>query len=234
SLTPASFVEDSPLIVDVDGTPWSPRNHGDKYEGRVSVRRALEQSLNAATVRIAQEIGLPAAIETARELGISSPLRPVPAMVLGAFEVTPIELAAAYLPFANGGFKPAEIVAVRGAYEGDGSLIGLQEVAPTAVISPARAQLTTSLLGGGGTAGTAASGRALGLTSAVAGKTGTTNDGRDAWFVGYTPTLVALVWVGFDGGDVHGLTGAQAALPIWVDFMRQTLDAYPAPVFSAP
>ena len=92
----------------------------------------------------------------------------------------------------------------------------------------------TSLLEGVMTTGTGASARALGLTSAVAGKTGTTNDGRDAWFVGYTPTLVALVWVGFDSGDVHGLTGAQAALPIWTDFMRQTLDAYPGPVFSAP
>jgi len=234
AFTPASFVEDSPLTVDVDGTPWSPRNYGDRYEGRVSVRHALEQSLNAATVRIAQEIGLPAVIETARGLGIASPLRPVPAMVLGAFEVTPVELAAAYLPFANGGFKAGEITAVRAAYESDGSSIGLREVAPTPVISPAEAYLMTSLLEGVMTTGTGASARALGLTSAVAGKTGTTNDGRDAWFVGYTPTLVALVWVGFDSGDVHGLTGAQAALPIWTDFMRQTLDAYPGPVFSAP
>ena len=228
------FVEDSPLTLDVDGTSWSPRNYEDRYEGRVTVRRALEQSLNAATVRIAQEIGLPAVIESARALGISSPLRPVPAMALGAFEVTPIELAAAYLPFANGGFKAGAITAVRAASESDGSSIGMREVAPTAVILAAEAYLMTSLLEGVMATGTGASARALGLTSAVAGKTGTTNDGRDAWFVGYTPTLVALVWVGFDGGDVHGLSGAQAALPIWADFMRQTLDAYPGPIFAAP
>jgi len=234
AFTPASFVDDSPLTVDVEGMPWSPRNYEDRYEGRVTVRRALEQSLNAATVRIALEIGLPAVIESARGLGISSALRPVPAVALGAFEVTPIELAGAYLPFANGGFRAGEITAVRAAYETDGSPFALRDVAPTAIISPAEAYLMTSLLEGVMASGTGASARALGLTSAVSGKTGTTNDGRDAWFVGYTPTLVALVWVGFDGGDVHGLSAAQAALPIWADFMRQALDAYPAPTFAVP
>ena len=234
AFTPASFVDDSPLTVDVEGMPWSPRNYEDRYEGRVTVRRALEQSLNAATVRIALEIGLPAVIESARGLGISSALRPVPAMALGAFEVTPIELAGAYLPFANGGFRAGEITAVRAAYETDGSPFALRDVAPTAIISPAEAYLMTSLLEGVMASGTGASARALGLTSAVSGKSGTTNDGRDAWFVGYTPTLVALVWVGFDGGDVHGLSAAQAALPIWADFMRQALDAYPAPTFAVP
>ncbi len=234
AFTPASFVDDSPLTVDVEGMPWSPRNYEDRYEGRVTVRRALEQSLNAATVRIALEIGLPAVIESARGLGISSALRPVPAVALGAFEVTPIELAGAYLPFANGGFRAGEITAVRAAYETDGSPFALREVAPTAIISPAEAYLMTSLLEGVMASGTGASARALGLTSAVSGKSGTTNDGRDAWFVGYTPTLVALVWVGFDGGDVHGLSAAQAALPIWADFMRQALDAYPAPTFAVP
>src|SRR5581483_6046650 len=101
AFTAASLVDDSPLTLVVDGQPWSPRNYDDRYEGRVRVRQALERSLNAATVRIAQEIGLGAVIETARALGITSPLRPVPALALGAFEVTPLELARAYLPFAN-------------------------------------------------------------------------------------------------------------------------------------
>src|SRR5262249_56324805 len=90
------------------------------------------------------------------------------------------------------------------------------------------------LLQGVVTVGTGARARALGVTGDAAGKTGTTNDGRDAWFVGYTPTLVTLVWVGFDGRDAHGLSGAQAALPIWADFMRQAIDAYPAPAFTVP
>ena len=234
AFTPASFVDDSPLTLDVDGTPWSPRNYDDRYEGRVTVRRALERSLNAATVRIAQEIGLPAVVESARELGISSPLRQVPAMALGAFEVTPIELAGAYLPFANGGFTAGDVTGVRAASESDGSPFALREAAPAAVISPAEAYLMTSLLEGVMASGTGASARTLGLGSVVSGKTGTTNDGRDAWFVGYTPTLVALVWVGFDAGEAHGLSGAQAALPIWADFMRQALDAYPAPTFAVP
>jgi penicillin-binding protein 1B len=102
-LTAASIVEDAPISLTVGDTIWTPRNYGDRYEGRVTVRRALELSLNAATVRVAEKVGLPAVIETARTLGLDSPLAEVPAIVLGAFETTPLELARAYLPFANGG-----------------------------------------------------------------------------------------------------------------------------------
>ncbi|MBI4634741.1 MAG: PBP1A family penicillin-binding protein [Candidatus Rokubacteria bacterium] len=234
AFTAASFVEDSPLALDADGEPWSPRNYEGRYEGRVSVRRALEQSLNAATVRVAEEVGLWAVIDTARALGLRSPLRPVPAMALGAFEVSPLELAGAYLPLANGGLRPAGVTAVAAIDEGDGTPLALPARAPTQGLPPAEAYLMTSLLQGVLTSGTGAAARELGLAGSVAGKTGTTNDGRDAWFVGYTPTLLALVWVGFDGGEAHGLSGAQAALPIWVDFMKQALEAYPAPPFAAP
>lgn len=234
ALTAASFVDDSPISLSVNGNVWAPRNYEDKYEGRVTVRRALEGSLNAATVHVAEAAGLPRVVDTARAFGIESPLAAVPAVVLGSFEVTPLELARAYAPFANGGTRPhgpVMLTAVRGA---DGTVLGLDDGSSDRVLSPAEAYLITSLLTGVVQNGTAASesGRLAGLP--VAGKTGTTNDGRDAWFVGYTPTLLAAVWVGFDDGEAHGFSGAQAALPIWADFMRQALEAYPAAAFDMP
>jgi len=235
ALTAASIVEDAPLTLTVGRDTWSPRNYNDQYEGRVTVRRALEQSLNAATIRVAESVGLPAVVETARALGFAGELAPVPAAALGTFEATPLEMARSYLPFANGGVRPNGAVAVRAVRDRDGALDPVDAAAePVAVITPAEAYLVTSLLEGVIASGTGASARALGVSGAIAGKTGTTNDGRDAWFIGYAPRLLAVVWVGFDGGDAHGLSGAEAALPIWADFMRQALDAYPQPAFTVP
>ncbi len=232
--TAASLVEDSPVSLMVNGREWTPRNYEGRYEGRVTVRRALEQSLNSATVRLAQAVGLPAVVETARTLGLAGPLQPVPAMALGAFEVTPVALARAYLPFANGGLRPAAPATIRGVYDRDGERLDDASDEATAVISPAEAYLMTSLLQGVIRSGTGASARALGVPDGVAGKTGTTNDGRDAWFVGYSSRLLTVVWVGFDASETHGMSGAQAALPIWADFMKQALDLYPPPAFSVP
>jgi len=232
--TAASRVEDLPITLESGGQPWSPRNSDDRYEGIVTVRQALEQSLNSATVRIAQTVGLPTVIEMARALGIEGQLAPVPAMALGAFEVTPLELARAYLPLANGGVRPPAISGIRTVQ------FGVDEVKPSGpeesvrVVTPAEAWLVTSLLKGVVTSGTGSAVHSSGLPDVIAGKTGTTNDGRDAWFVGYTPRLLALVWVGFDGGDPHGMSGARAALPIWIDFMKQAIDAYPQSDFEVP
>ncbi len=234
ALTAASIVEDAPLTLTVGRDTWSPRNYNDQYEGRVTVRRALEQSLNAATIRVAESVGMPAVVETARALGFTGELAPVPAAALGAFEATPLEVARSYLPFVNGGVRPNGAVAVRAVRDRDGALDPVDAGEPVAVITPAEAYLVTSLLEGVIASGTGASARALGVSGAIAGKTGTTNDGRDAWFVGYAPRLLAVVWVGFDGGDAHGLSGAEAALPIWADFMRHALDAYPQPAFTVP
>jgi penicillin-binding protein 1B len=197
------------------------------------VRRAIERSLNAATLRLALAVGLPAIVDTARALGIHGELRPVPALALGSFEVTPLELARTYVPMANGGIRPGSPSAVRAVITPEGALEVAAEPA-VKVISPAESYLMTSLLQGVVDSGTAATARTLGVTGQVAGKTGTTNDGRDAWFVGYSSRLLALVWVGFDSGDAHGLSGSEAAVPIWADFMRQALDAYPAPAFTVP
>ncbi|PYN82081.1 MAG: transpeptidase-transglycosylase [Candidatus Rokuibacteriota bacterium] len=232
--TPASRVDDLPITLQAGGQPWSPRNYEDRYAGTVSVRQALEQSLNAATVRIAQTVGLPNVIETARMLGFHGQLAPVPAMALGAFEVTPLEMARAYLPLANGGVRLAAVSGVRSVRYSDEEVKPIGAEGPVRVISQAEAWLVTSLLKGVVTSGTGSAARESGLPDVIAGKTGTTNDGRDAWFVGYTSRLLALVWVGFDGGEPHGLSGARAALPIWVDFMKQAIDAYPQPDFTVP
>jgi penicillin-binding protein 1B len=234
ALTAASMVEDAPLTLQVGRDTWSPRNYNDHYEGRVTVRRALEQSLNAATVHVAESVGMPAVVETARAMGFGGDLAAVPAAALGSFEATPIELARSYLPLVNGGVRPSGTTAVRTVRDRDGAIEPVDSSEPVAVVTPAEAYLITSLLEGVVTSGTGAAARALGVPGAIAGKTGTTNDGRDAWFVGYAPRLLAVVWVGFDSGEPHGLSGAEAALPIWADFMRQAIDAYPQPAFSVP
>jgi len=179
-------------------------------------------------------VGLPSIVEMARTLGLRGHLTPVPAMALGAFEVVPLDLARAYVTLANGGVRLPAVSGIHAVQFGD------EEVQPTSseeavqAVPPAEAFLMTSLLKGVITSGTGNAARASGLANAVAGKTGTTNDGRDAWFVGYTPRLLTLVWVGFDNGDAHGLSGAQAALPIWTDFMQQATQTYPQGEFSAP
>src|SRR5262249_30245425 len=134
-LTAASIVEDAPLTLQVGRDEWSPRNYEDRYEGLVTVRRALERSLNSAAVRVAAIAGFPAVIETARAVGIQSPLAPVPSMALGAFEVTPIELARAYLPFANGGARPRGPTALLAAYEGGGAALDLEQPDPETPIT---------------------------------------------------------------------------------------------------
>lgn len=231
--TAASLIEDAPITVMVDGKPWTPKNYDDRYEGPVTVRRALEGSLNTATVRLAQAVGLPVVIETARTLGVEVDLRPVPALTLGVFEITPLALARAYLPLANGGLAPTGGVLEALADEGGRALWSASREARPVIGAP-EAYVVTSLLEGVINTGTGASARAAGVPGAVAGKTGTTNEGRDAWFVGYSPNLLALVWVGFDDGTPAGLSGSEGALPIWSEFMRQALDIYPGGAFPEP
>jgi penicillin-binding protein 1B len=231
--TAASMLDDSPLTMVVDGKPWTPKNYDERYQGPVTVRRALEGSINTATVRLAQAIGLPAVIDTARALGVEGDLKPVPALALGVFEITPLQLARAYLPLANGGLAPAGGV-VDTLTDDAGAALWSAGRESRPVIGAPEAYVMTSLLEGVINAGTGAAARSLGVPGAVAGKTGTTNEGRDAWLVGYSRNLLALVWIGFDDGTPAGLSGAEGALPIWSEFMRQALDVYPAGPFAEP
>jgi penicillin-binding protein 1B len=223
-LTPVSLVEDSPIALRVGGTVWSPRNHGGRYEGWVPVRRALADSLNAATVRVAMAVGLDEVVRTAKRLGIEAPLEPVPAIALGAFEVTPLELARAYLPFANGGWRPQPTHVIKAIEQAPARSRPAQPTRER-VLSAEAANLMTALLQDVVEGGTGSRARVAGLLGQLAGKTGTTNEGRDAWFVGYSSRLLTLVWVGFDDGTPHGLTGAEAAVPIWAEFMHRACSA---------
>jgi penicillin-binding protein 1B len=232
NFTPASLLEDRPLTIGTGKNAWTPRNYDNRYEGTVTVRRALEQSLNAATVWMAETVGYDTIIRVAREAGFTSPMDPVPALALGSFEVTPIELASAFGALASSGdrLRPSGIRAV---VDREGGVSELH-VARSPGLRAEEAFLVTHILRGVIDRGTGASARALGVEGPVAGKTGTTNEGRDTWFVGYTPRLVALVWVGFDQRDVLRLSGAQAALPIWADFMRTALQVVPPSLPEPP
>ncbi len=233
TLTPASLVEDRPLAVAVGSEQWTPRNFEGRYYGRVRAREALERSLNAATIRVAEQVGLTRVLDQARASGIESPLRPWPATLLGASEVSLLEITAAYGTIARGGewIRPH---AVRRVVDAQGRVLFEDGRQARRAASPQASFLVTSLLQGAIDRGTAASARRLGLTRPAAGKTGTSNDLRDAWFVGYTPDLVAGVWVGVDSGASLRLAAAQAALPVWTQFIEKASVGRPARNFQPP
>lgn len=232
-LLPTSPVNDSPFSWPYDDKTWTPSNYDNRYLGWVSVRTALEQSLNAATARLAFEIGLPEIISTARDLGIATPLPAYPSVVLGAAETTPLEIAQVYAAFANGGVR-TRLLALRRVSDRSGMSLERQSIEVESVLPADVAFIVTHMLTGVLDRGTAARARKLGFTRVAAGKTGTTNEYQDAWFVGYTPELLAVVWVGFDSQKPLGLSGAQAALPIWVEFMKRATSGLPPGNFVPP
>src|SRR5436309_492232 len=219
--TVVSLVEDTPLSVRVGARVWQPVNYDGTFAGTIPLEDAIAESRNAATVRVALDVGLDAVARAAADLGIASPLPRVPALALGVAETSLLELTAAYGVFASGGVRrpPTLVVAVASA---DGETLYAAPPEEEHVIDPGVAYLVTHLLEGVVDRGTGRPAREAGLTGSAAGKTGTTDDTRDAWFVGFTPEVVAGVWVGLDGGGPTGLTGAQGALPIWTDFVRAT------------
>ncbi|HEU4564465.1 MAG TPA: PBP1A family penicillin-binding protein [Gemmatimonadaceae bacterium] len=218
--SPSSYVDDEPVEVRQAGQVWTPENYGGEYGGTVTLRRALMRSANAATVRVSRSIGEGRVVQVARRNGISSPLQAVPSIALGALEVTPLELVAAYAPFANGGSRVTPRV-VRRIEDSDGAVLWSQEVAPLRpVMDPRDAYQLTSMLRGVVDFGTGHAVREWGADGPIAGKTGTTNNGADVWFVGYTPSLVAGVWFGYDTpraitGDA---SGGRLAAPAWAEF----------------
>jgi penicillin-binding protein 1B len=182
----------------------------------VSLREALARSINRATVDLAMQVGIGAVADTARKFAFSSPLPPYPSLALGAVDVTPLELARAYCVFPAAGLLPSP-VSLRDVFDEADQALTRRHMRITRIIAPERAFLMTSLLRSAVQQGTARSLADWGIGFPVAGKTGTTNDSRDAWFVGYTPDILILVWVGYDSGVSVHASGAQAALPIWAD-----------------
>lgn len=230
---PKSLVNDVPFTWDYGDEAWSPGNYEDKYYGTVTLRRALEMSLNAATARIARRVGLKPIRDTARRLGIGSPLPLYPSLVLGSAEVTPYEVAAAYSTLANYGIR-ATPLPIRRVLNQEGETVERHVLQLEEAVASEDAYMLTHLLEGVLERGTGRKARDLGFGRPAAGKTGTTNDFGDAWFVGYTPDLVAVVWVGFDHREALDLSGGQAALPIWTEFMKRATQGRPMPCFLPP
>ena len=230
---PSSRLADVPFTWSFQGESWSPGNYNNQYLGSVSLRRALELSLNAATARLAQEVGLEPIRQTAENVGFVSPLPQYPSMVLGSGEVTPFEVAVAFSTIANQGVRvvprPIKLTSNQ-----QGETLQHYGIEMEQVVSPEDAYMVTHLLEGVLDRGTGRSARERGFSHPAAGKTGTTNDYGDAWFVGYTPDLVTVVWVGFDQRQPLGLSGAQAALPIWTTFMKQVTAGQPRAEFIPP
>jgi penicillin-binding protein 1B len=231
--TPVTMVEDSPFTWDYDGQEWQPGNYNDEYFGTVTLRRALEKSLNSATARVARDIGIKRVRDIAQRLGIQSPLPAVPSLALGAAEVTPLEVAMAFSTLANNGVRTRPL-AVKQVVDSNSRVLEKRDVRVEKVIAPQFAFMMNYLLKGVLDRGTAEVARRWGFTRPAAGKTGTTNDYKDAWFVGYTPDLLAVVWVGFDNQSKLGLSGAQAALPIWTEFMKRATAGTPITDFVPP
>ncbi|MEM5787375.1 MAG: PBP1A family penicillin-binding protein, partial [Syntrophobacteraceae bacterium] len=212
-------VADLPVAYGSGGSLWIPRNFDNKYHGMVSVRDALEQSLNAATASLAADIGQDRVIETLRSFGVQSPLEPFPSLALGSFEVTPMELASLYAVLANDGQKPF-LLSLKEIVGDKGDVQARRTIEFSSVTTPAKAFLITSLMQGVIERGTGRSLKRAGIDFQCAGKTGTTNDYRDSWFVGFTTDLLVLVWVGYDDNRSTHLSGAQGAARIWSRFVR--------------
>jgi penicillin-binding protein 1B len=218
-ITLASFLDDSPFEVQTPHGPWQPRNYDDTFHETVTVREALEGSFNVATARLAQEVGVRRVAQVARRLGVESRLPAVPSLALGTAELSPLEVARAYASIASGGIRP-EMQSFEDVVGRDGRVLERRRLGFERVLDAGTAYLVTSLLEGVAERGTAASVRAGGLRGPIAAKTGTTDEERDLWFVGYTPDLVAVVWLGFDEPRSVGLSASRGALPIWRRFVE--------------
>ncbi len=233
--TPATLLSDERRRYGgLGGEVWEPHNYGGIYFGTVTLRTALAHSLNSATLDLAGRVGPDKIIDFARRMGVTSPLDDSLAVALGDSGVGLLELTAAYSPFDNGGFmvRPELITAVKGP-DGRPLYYGTRE--RSSVTTPALAYLMTSLLESVVKDGTGSNlAKLYGWARPAAGKTGTSSGGRDAWFVGYTPDLLAGVWAGDDSDKPVGLVGAADALPIWADFMRAAEGGRPPEEFRKP
>jgi penicillin-binding protein 1B len=215
--TPASILDDSPTSFVFKGAVYQPGNFGNEYLGQVTLRTALAHSLNAATVSLAQQVGLQRVASLARNAGLDDGIQATPSVALGAYESTPLEVAGAYTIFANHGVRvtPSAIASVRGA---DGIVLLQHREGDQRVLDPRVAYLMTDMMQEVLRSGTGAGVRARGFTLPAAGKTGTS---RDGWFAGFTSELLCVVWVGYDDNHDLNLEGAKSALPIWTEFMKR-------------
>lgn len=216
--TVASLLLDERVSIPVEGgKEWQPHNYDERYRGRVTVREAFEESLNVPTVRLTQDVGLGRVVKSAETFGFQERFADIPALPLGVIEVTMRELTAAYTVFPTLGLR-AEPYLVRDVRNARGKVLMSHDAEQKRVIGSDVAYVMHTLLRGVVQRGTARRLQRYGLDY-VAGKTGTTSDYRDAWFVGYTPDMVTSVWLGFDHGEPLRLSSGEAAVPIWGAYM---------------
>ncbi len=231
---PTSYVDDTQWTWNyADNMSWTPNNYKDRYFGHVTLEFALEESLNAAAARIANTIGLDRVVAMGKRLGFGD-LPMYPSIVLGGIEVSPLQLAEAYSIIASDGMD-VHPYAVTAVVDQNGKVMEGHELRAEQRISPQLAYIMQFMLEQVINHGTGAGARSIyGFRRPAAGKTGTTNDAKDAWFAGFTPNLLTVVWTGFDQKEVLGLTGAQASLPAWSNFMKAATATRPALGFVVP
>jgi penicillin-binding protein 1B len=231
-ITPATVVVDEPTEFSFNNQVWAPGNYQNEYDGPITLRHALAHSRNIATIKVAESIGFDSVSNLWKKFGIGTPPHGYPSIALGVFEATPLEMATAYTIFPNGGtIRPLRALS---RIVADGKDLPIAVPAEKTVARKDTTYLVTNMMRSVINEGTAAAVRGAGFTLDAAGKTGTTNDLRDAWFIGFTPELLTVVWVGLDDNQPIGLSGAQAALPIWTAFMIRALAGHASEPFDVP
>ena len=233
-ITPATLIYDEPTTWTYDNQEWSPRNYDGEYDGAITLRRALAMSRNIAAVKVAEQTGYDRVVALWKKAGIgeADQVQPYPSVALGTLELTPLEVAEAYTVFTGQG-RITPLRALLSVSSGEETVRPRSEAGPM-VARPSAAYLVTHMMRSVLNEGTGAGARASGFTLDAAGKSGTTNDLRDAWFVGFTPELLTVVWVGLDNNQPLGLSGSQAALPIWTSFMKNALAGRQSSDFEVP
>ncbi len=231
--TPLTPVEDVKFTYKYEGQKWSPENYDKKYRGTIPMYRGLKDSLNAATASVGVSVGLSSVVDIARRLGIDSKLLPLPSITLGAFELYPIEVLRAYTTLARTGSK-IDLSFIRTVEDLDGNLVYAHHYKEEMATAPENVAVLVGMMKQTLETGTARVAKLWGFHHPAAGKTGTTSDARDSWFAGFTPYHVAIVWLGYDNNEPHGLTGASGALPIWTDYMKNYATHFPAIDFPLP
>ncbi|MBI4396868.1 MAG: PBP1A family penicillin-binding protein [Elusimicrobia bacterium] len=228
--TLATFLEDQPLRLRLGSREWKPRNYDGKYRGAVSAREALVHSINIPAIHLLEKTGTDAVLELAAALGIRSPLRPNPSLALGTSEVTPLEITTAYAAFVNGGHAVKPLF-IRWIEDPRGNVVRRYEPDSRPVLSSETSALMTNVLQDVVERGTGRNARTLGFVGPAAGKTGTSDNHTDAWFIGFTPRLLCGVWRGNDLPASLGRSASALAIPVWVQVMKSAPGRNPAEEF---
>ncbi|MEA5476621.1 PBP1A family penicillin-binding protein [Pseudanabaena galeata UHCC 0370] len=234
SYTPDSTIDDSPMSIPDGDEPYIPRNYDNKFSGAMSIRQAIAVSRNIPAIRLGLEFGNENVVALCRKLGINSPILPVVSLPLGSADVTPMEVAGAYAVFASGGYKSKTTLIAR-VTDRNGNLVLDNTPKPELILDPVAVSYLTDAMRGVVTNGTATEAQ-MSDGRPVAGKTGTTSDFRDAWFVGYVPQLSVAIWIGNDDYSpmANGVTGGVFVAPIWRKFMERALAGQPIEQFPVP